>query len=241
MVITSFDLGIVWLATVILAIFSFKFRMCFFKVKHYFGDISGMVGPIDVKRKGSALVPYWVWYVTLTFDLTHDLYLGCFNVKFEIAVSQELLVWLMWNKKEANWEDILGSLYDHTFDHTHDLDLGASRSGSQIALSQEWDGWSPWNGKDVSHPFMNMILTSVTIVGGRIYWIVTGVTSDVGVPSTYLAVCLFLYTHTIFKVDSVQYWHFSPMVIWVAEYTCNKRGDYPHKVRLLCCYIEKTI
>ena len=56
--------------------------MCFFKVKHYFGHISGMVGPIDVKRK-SALVGYWVQYVTLTFDLTHDLHLGCFKVNFQ--------------------------------------------------------------------------------------------------------------------------------------------------------------
>ena len=56
--------------------------MCFIKVKHYFGHISGMVGPIDVKRKGSALVGYWVKYVTFTFDLTHDLDLGCFKVKF---------------------------------------------------------------------------------------------------------------------------------------------------------------
>ena len=31
-----------------------------------------MVGPIDVKWKGSALVGYWAQYVTLTFDLTHD-------------------------------------------------------------------------------------------------------------------------------------------------------------------------
>ena len=56
--------------------------MCFFMVKHYFGHISGMVGPIDVKQKGSALVGYWVPYVTLTFDLPHDLDLGCFKVKF---------------------------------------------------------------------------------------------------------------------------------------------------------------
>ena len=52
------------------------------------------------------------------------------------------------------------------FDHTHDLDLGVeiSRSESEIALSQEWEGWLPWNQKDVSHPFMTMILTSVTMV-----------------------------------------------------------------------------
>ena len=32
-----------------------------------------MVGPIDVKRTGSASVGYWAQYVTFTFDLTHDL------------------------------------------------------------------------------------------------------------------------------------------------------------------------
>ena len=41
-----------------------------------------MVGPVDVKQKGSALVVYWAQYVTLTFDLTHDLDLRCFKVKF---------------------------------------------------------------------------------------------------------------------------------------------------------------
>ena len=58
-----------------------------------------MAGPIDVKQKGSASVACWVWYMTLNFDLTHDLDLGCFKVNFEIAVSQELLVWLIWNEK----------------------------------------------------------------------------------------------------------------------------------------------
>ena len=33
------------------------------------------------------------------------------------------------------------------------------------AISQEWDGWLTWNEKDVSHQFMTMILTSVTMVG----------------------------------------------------------------------------
>ena len=60
----------------------FKNSDVFFKVKHYFGHISGMVAPIDVKQKGSVLVGCWVQYVTLTFDLTHDLDLECFKVKF---------------------------------------------------------------------------------------------------------------------------------------------------------------
>ena len=82
MVITWLDFGEVLLETFILANFLYKMRMCFFKVKHYFGHISGMVCPIDVKRKGSAWVGYSVQYVTFTFDLTHDLEVGCFKVKF---------------------------------------------------------------------------------------------------------------------------------------------------------------
>ena len=70
------------LKTLILPNLKKKFGMCFFKVKHYFGHISGMVGPIDVKRKEIASVRYWIQYVTLTFDLTHDLDLGCLKVKF---------------------------------------------------------------------------------------------------------------------------------------------------------------
>ena len=41
-----------------------------------------MVGPIDVKRQRSASVGYWAQYVTLNFDLTHDLDLRCLKVKF---------------------------------------------------------------------------------------------------------------------------------------------------------------
>ena len=55
--------------------------MCFFKVEQYFDHISGMVGAIDVKRKGKASVGYWV-HVTLTFDLTPHLDLRCFKVTF---------------------------------------------------------------------------------------------------------------------------------------------------------------
>ena len=125
--------------------------MCFFKVKHYFGHISGLVGPIDVKRKGSALVGYWVQYVTLTFDLTQYLDVGCFKVKFRNSSISGIvgLIDLKWKRKWVNI--ILGRLYDLAFDHTHDLDLGVEiwRSESEVALSQEWDGR----------------LTSVTMVG----------------------------------------------------------------------------
>ena len=76
--------------------------MCFFKVKHSIGHISGMVCPIDVKRKGGALVGCWVNYVTLTFYLTCDLDIWFFKVKIQNSSISGILVWLIWNKKKAN-------------------------------------------------------------------------------------------------------------------------------------------
>ena len=48
-----------------------------------------MVGQIDVEQKGDALVGYWVNYETLTFDLTHDLDLWFFKVKFQNSCTSE--------------------------------------------------------------------------------------------------------------------------------------------------------
>ena len=88
--------------------------MCFFKVKHYFGHVSVIVGPMDVQRKGSALVGYgyWVWYVPLTFDLTHDLDLGCFKVIFLNSCILGIVgpIVVEWKGNELN--KILGQLYD---------------------------------------------------------------------------------------------------------------------------------
>ena len=101
MIINWLDFGEVLLDTFILA----KFRMCFFKVKHSIGHISGMVGPIDVKRKGSASVWYWVQYVTLTFDLTHGLDLGRFKVKFRNSSISGIvgLIDVKWKRSELIW------------------------------------------------------------------------------------------------------------------------------------------
>ena len=57
-VITWLYFGVVLLETIILANFLLKNRMCFFKIECYFGHISGMVGPIDMTRKGKASVGY---------------------------------------------------------------------------------------------------------------------------------------------------------------------------------------
>ena len=51
-----------------------------------------MVGPIDVKWKGGASVGYWVNYVTLTFDLTHDLDLWFFQGQFQNSCVRGIVI-----------------------------------------------------------------------------------------------------------------------------------------------------
>ena len=118
---------------------------------------------------------------SLTFDLTHDLDLGCSRSNFKIALSPELLVWLMWNEKEVSWCDSGQIVWPCPL--TTPITLGVSKSEPEIALSQEWGGRLTMSEKDVSHPWYWLVWPWW---GGRMYRIVTGVTSDVGVPSTYL-------------------------------------------------------
>ena len=140
-----------------------------------------MVGPIDVKRKWCAWVRYWVQYVNLTFDLPHDIDLWCFKVKSRNSSISGIVgrIDVKWIGSELIW------YWAYCITLPNDLDLGVSRSESEKALSQERAGPLTWNQRDGSHPLMTRILICVTM-GGRIYRIVTGVTSDVGVPSTYL-------------------------------------------------------
>ena len=137
----------------------------FLQGQNYFDHISGMVGLIGVKRKRSASVGYWYYYYTLTFDLTHDLDLGCFKVKFRNCCIPRIigLIVVKWNGSE--WIGYWANCMTLPFDHNCDLDLGISRSESEMTLSQEWDGRLTWNEKDLSHPFMTTILTCVPMVG----------------------------------------------------------------------------
>ena len=186
MFITWLDFGVILLKTAVLANLLKKFWMCFSKVKHYFGHMLGTVGPVDVKRKGSALVGYWAKYVNLTFDLTHDLDLGCFKVKFRNSSISGMvgLIDVKWKGGELIW--YWANCMTLPFDHTHDIDLGVSRLESEVALSWEWGGQLTINEKMwVIHSWLWYWLVWPWW-GGRMYQIVTGVTSDVGVPSTYL-------------------------------------------------------
>ena len=127
------------------------------------------------------------------------------------------LIDLKWKWSELIW--YWADCMTLPFDHTHDLDLGVeiSRSESEIALSQEWDGRLTWNEKDVSHPFMTVILTSVTMVGWGMYRIVTGVTSDVGLPSTYLVFITIIYLGGIFW-KYVIHNMLNPMPNWIGKF-----------------------
>ena len=105
----------------------------------------------------------WPWPLTSLGTLTLDISMS----NFEIALSQKLLGWLMWNEKRGEsiwyWADCMTLAFDNT--HNLDLRVKISRSESEIALFREWDGRLTWKEKDLSHPFMTMILTSVTMIG----------------------------------------------------------------------------
>ena len=99
----------------------------------------------------------WHWPLTSLMTLTLDVS----RSNFKIGIVG--LIDVKWKESELMW--YWADCMTLPFDHTHDLDLGVSRSESEIAVSQEWGGLLTWNEKDLSHPFMTIILTSVTMVG----------------------------------------------------------------------------
>ena len=140
MVITWLDFGGILLEILFLPNFLRKFRMCFFKVKHSIGHISGMVGLIDVKRKGGALVGYWVNYVTLTFHLTYDLDLVVSRSKFETALFEKWGGWLTWNERDVS----------RSFMTIHDCDLWVTMVGWVDVPYSDWGDFKRRRAIDIS-------------------------------------------------------------------------------------------
>ena len=101
--------------------------------------------------------------MTLTFDFTHDLDIGCFTVQFRNSSISGIvgLIDVKWKGSELIW--YWANCMTMPFDHTRYLVVRVSRSESEIALSKEWGGRLTINEKDVSHPSMTMILTCVTM------------------------------------------------------------------------------
>ena len=144
--------------------FSWNSCMCFFKVKHHFGNLRNSWSDwSEKKRKGIGWILGMIY--DFDFDITHDLDLGCFKVNFRNSCILRIA-----GPIDGKWKgrELIGywaNFMTLPFDHTHDLDIGVSRSGFEKALSHQWDGWLTWNEKVGSHPLMTITLTSVTMVG----------------------------------------------------------------------------
>ena len=165
--------------------FASKISDVFFKVQHSFGHILRKVCPIDVKRKGGASVGYWVNYVTLTFDLIHDLDPWFFKVKFQNSFISGIVIWLMWNKKKENEIDTVLTVWSCPLT-TPMTDLVVSSF-----LFEEWEWGADWHGTKgiwFNHSWLwPWPMSNHGGVGGcTVYWLGWLLSSDVCVPSTYL-------------------------------------------------------
>ena len=116
----------------------------------------------------------WPWPLIFQGQISKQLYLrNCYLIGVKQKESKSVRYW--------------AGCMVMPFHHTNDLDLVVSRSEFEIALFEEWEGWLTWTERDVSGSFMIMTVTSEQPWwGGWMDPIVTGVTSDVGVPSMYL-------------------------------------------------------
>ena len=150
----------------------------------------------------------------------------------EFAIPQPKVVWLSRNEKQTYrlncrpqmWPmgltltitltfEFSRSNMTLTFGHTHGLDQGFSWSNFEIAVSQngraDIGGWS--------RSFMTMAVTIWWPRSGvRIYQIVTGVTSDVGMPSTHLVA---------FPALDTCVWHIGPQLS-VSLFLCSMLITY---------------
>ena len=163
-----------------------------------------------VFKLGLARATMWPWPLTSLITLTLDLS----RSNFEIAVSQELLVSLMQNEKWMNL--ILGRLYDLApwlptwhwpwrfkikvwnslisgMGQPNDME----RNGCELSI-HDHDSWIVLHffNDDIRLQGMLAVLDhDIDLYGWpwRGWWMyrmVTGVTSDVGVPSTYLVLLM---------------------------------------------------
>ena len=60
------------------------------------------LGQRKYRRKGGASVGYWVNYVILTFDLTHNLDLWFFKVKFQNSCIWGIIIWCETKRKQIS-------------------------------------------------------------------------------------------------------------------------------------------
>ena len=153
----------------------------------------------------------------LDFGTVENYYFGKSSLKIsDVFFQGQTLFWPYLRNGWFDWcEKKRSALVGHwvqymtlTFDLTHDFDLGVSRSGSEkLYLRNGAANW--WWTKRMwvihSWPWYWLVWPWWS---GRMYRIAIGVTSDVGVPLTYLVDVLFLLIDPRTKWLMSYRWHF---------------------------------
>ena len=184
MLITWLDFGEIWTETYFLHFFFQNFRCLFSKDKHSICHISGIV--LHWLDTG-----WTIWPGPLNSPMT--LTLQFFKVKFQNSCISGIigLIDVTWKGSESisYW----AAYMTMPFDHIHDLDLEVSRSNFETVVFKEWEGHLTLYERHMGLEFMTMTLTFVwPWSSGWMYQIVTGMTSDVDVPSADLGFILLL-------------------------------------------------
>ena len=131
-----------------------------FKVKFWKCCISGMEGPIDMKRKGCESIDCYTHFVT-------------FNIPIKVKFWNSHISRMGWpiDMELKGCESIECWTHAVTFNvHlTHNLDLVFSRSNFEKVISQEWEGRLTWNERDLSRQnvgpmlWLSMFTSSMTL------------------------------------------------------------------------------
>ena len=132
-----------------------------FSVKNGICYIFAKNGLIATKRKANISIELYASNLTIRFDLGHDIDLEFSRSKLEFVIPQPKSGPIATKRKANISIKLQASNATHGFDLSHDIDIWFSRSN--VTLTNWWP-----------RP------------GIRIYQIATGVTSDVGMPSTHL-------------------------------------------------------
>ena len=181
-----------------------------FKVKYRIGYISAKNGPIATKRKANTSTELKASNGTIGFDLGHDLDLEFSRSNMELVISLPKMVRLSRNEKWTHRLNFRPQMWpsDLTLALTFTLNF-QGQIWNLLYLNQKWSDChetktniSIWT--QASNLTMGLTLAMTLIFefsrsyviltiwwprsGARIYQIVTGVTSVVGVPSTHLVI-----------------------------------------------------
>ena len=174
-----------------------------FKVKYGICYISAKNGPIATKRKANISIDLQTSNMTIGFELGHDLDLEFSRSNIEFAISLPKMVQLLGNEKQTHRLNSRPQMWPS------DLTLTLNFQGqiwNLLYLNQKWSNCHETTSKHInlnsgSHMWPVGLTFAMTLIfefsrsyviltiwwprsGVRIYQIVTGVTSDVGVPLT---------------------------------------------------------